>query len=109
MPRELAASSTVIRQGLLILLNGRSNDSRISLTGRKMAQQRGHDDYKVAWICPLEVEQIAALEMLDEEYPALPKSAADHNIYSLRAVNGHNIVIAGLYQPRNYSAATVVA
>ncbi|KAF3810750.1 hypothetical protein GCG54_00006658 [Colletotrichum gloeosporioides] len=74
-----------------------------------MAQQRGHDDYKVAWICPLEVEQIAALEMLDEEHPALPKSPADHNVYSLGAVNGHNIVIAGLYQPGNCSAATVVA
>ncbi|EQB54037.1 hypothetical protein CGLO_06170 [Colletotrichum gloeosporioides Cg-14] len=74
-----------------------------------MAQQRGHDDYKVAWICPLEVEQIAALEMLDEEHPSLPKSPADHNVYSLGAVNGHNIVIASLYQPGNCPAATVVA
>jgi hypothetical protein len=30
-----------------------------------------HDDYIVAWICPLEVEQIAAILMLDERYPRL--------------------------------------
>ncbi|KAF5521162.1 Nephrocystin-3 [Colletotrichum aenigma] len=74
-----------------------------------MAQKWRHDDYKVAWIFPLEVEQIAALEMLDDEHPALPKSPADHNVYSLGSINGHNIVVAGLYQPGNCPAATVVA
>ncbi|KAF6787862.1 NB-ARC and TPR domain protein, partial [Colletotrichum sojae] len=74
-----------------------------------MAQTRSRDDYKVAWICPVEVEQIAAMEMLDEEHPALPKSPADHNVYSLGSINGHNIVIAGLHQPGNCPAATVVA
>ncbi|KAF6803118.1 NB-ARC and TPR domain protein [Colletotrichum sojae] len=74
-----------------------------------MAQQRSRDDYKVAWICPLEVEQIAAMGMLDEEHPALPKSPTDHNVYSLGSINGHNIVIAGLHQPGNCPAATVVA
>ncbi|KAJ0386744.1 hypothetical protein COL922a_003675 [Colletotrichum nupharicola] len=74
-----------------------------------MSQERGRDDYKVAWICPLEVEQIAAMEMLDEEHPAIPKSSADHNIYSLRSINSHNVVIAGLHQPGNCPAATVVA
>lgn len=79
------------------------------MDNRKMAQKWRHDDYKVAWICPLEVEQIAALEMLDDEHPALPKSPADHNVYSLGSINGHNIVVAGLYQPGNCPAATVVA
>ncbi|KAF4486533.1 Nephrocystin-3 [Colletotrichum fructicola Nara gc5] len=74
-----------------------------------MSQERSRDDYKVAWICPLEVEQIAAMEMLDEEHPVLPKSSADHNVYSLGSINGHNIVIAGLHQPGNCPAATVVA
>ncbi|KAE9567465.1 hypothetical protein CGMCC3_g16384 [Colletotrichum fructicola] len=74
-----------------------------------MTQERSRDDYKVAWICPLEVEQIAAMEMLDEEHPALPKPPADHNVYSLGSINGHNIVIAGLHQPGNCPAATVVA
>ncbi|KXH54068.1 hypothetical protein CNYM01_13980 [Colletotrichum nymphaeae SA-01] len=67
------------------------------------------DDYKVAWICPLEVEQIAAMEMLDEEHEALPQPAADHNVYSLGSINGHNVVITGLHQPGNCPAATVVA
>ncbi|KAK1837689.1 NB-ARC and TPR domain protein, partial [Colletotrichum chrysophilum] len=75
----------------------------------KMSQERSRDDYKVAWICPLEVEQIAAMEMLDEEHPAIPKSSADHNVYSLGTINGHNVVIAGLHQPGNCPAATVVA
>ncbi|KAF4882662.1 Nephrocystin-3 [Colletotrichum fructicola] len=74
-----------------------------------MSQERSRDDYKVAWICPLEVEQIAAMEMLDEEHPAIPKSSADHNVYSLGTINGHNVVIAGLHQPGNCPAATVVA
>ncbi|KAJ0334969.1 hypothetical protein KNSL1_013677, partial [Colletotrichum chrysophilum] len=74
-----------------------------------MTQERSRDDYKVAWICPLEVEQIAAMEMLDEEHPALPKPPADHNVYSLGSINGHNVVIAGLHQPGNCPAATVVA
>ncbi|KAK1838706.1 NB-ARC and TPR domain protein [Colletotrichum chrysophilum] len=73
-----------------------------------MSQERSRDDYKVAWICPLEVEQIAAMEMLDEEHPMLPKSSADHNVYSLGSINGHNIVIAGLHQPGNCPATTVV-
>ncbi|OLN92295.1 hypothetical protein CCHL11_01356 [Colletotrichum chlorophyti] len=73
-----------------------------------MTQERNRDDYKVAWICPLEVEQIAAMEMLDEEHRALPQSPADHNVYSLGSINGHNVVIAGLYQPGNNPAATVV-
>ncbi|KAK1837902.1 NB-ARC and TPR domain protein, partial [Colletotrichum chrysophilum] len=74
-----------------------------------MSQERSRDDYKVAWICPLEVEQIAAMEMLDEEHPAPPKPPADHNVYSLGSINGHNVVIAGLHQPGNCPAATVVA
>jgi hypothetical protein len=38
--------------------------SAANVAKRKLA----HDDYTVGWICPLEVEQIAALEMLDEEH-----------------------------------------
>ncbi|KAK1992428.1 purine and uridine phosphorylase [Colletotrichum falcatum] len=74
-----------------------------------MTNNLSHDKYKVAWICPLEVEQIAAMEMLDEEHKDLPQSAADHNVYSLGSINGHNVVIAGLHQPGNCPAAMVVA
>ncbi|THZ28560.1 ankyrin repeat protein [Aureobasidium pullulans] len=68
-----------------------------------------HDDYTVAWICPLEIEQIAALEMLDTEHPKLSQSANDHNVYTLGSVKGHNVVVAGLPTAGNCSAATVVA
>lgn len=67
------------------------------------------EDYTVAWICPLEVEQIAALEMLEEEHHRLPQPANDHNVYNLGSINGHNVVVAGLHTTGNCSAATVVA
>jgi len=54
------------------------------------------------------VEQIAAMEMLDEEHKRLPQSSTDHNVYSLESIARHNIVIAGLHQPGNSPAATVV-
>ena len=74
-----------------------------------MSRKRlSHEDYTVGWICPLEVEQVAALEMLDEEHERLPQPRADHNVYSLGSIGGHNVVIAGLHQPGNNPAATVV-
>ncbi|KAF4633060.1 hypothetical protein G7Y89_g5056 [Cudoniella acicularis] len=73
-----------------------------------MAKKLSHGDYTVGWICPLEVEQIAAMEMMDEEHERLPQPPTDHNVYSLGNIAGHNVVIAGLYQPGNSPAATVV-
>ncbi|KAF9872076.1 hypothetical protein CkaCkLH20_10413 [Colletotrichum karsti] len=73
-----------------------------------MTNRLQHGDYRVAWICPMEVEQIAAEEMLDEEHDDLPQSEADHNVYKLGSINGHNIVIAGLHETGNCSAAAVV-
>lgn len=73
-----------------------------------MSKKLTHDDYTVGWICPLEVEQIAALEMLDEEHERLPQPPADHNVYNLGSIAGHNVTIAGLHQPGNNSAAMVV-
>ena len=67
-----------------------------------------HGDYTVGWICPLEVELVAALEMLDEEHESLPQSPTDHNVYSLGSIRGHNVVVAGLHTPGNNLAATVV-
>ncbi|KAI5206737.1 ankyrin repeat protein [Aureobasidium subglaciale] len=68
-----------------------------------------HDDYLVAWICPLEVEQVAALHMLDERHQRLPQPESDHNAYNLGSINGHNVVVAGLHTVGNCSAATVIA
>jgi hypothetical protein len=67
-----------------------------------------HEDYTVGWICPLEVEQIAALEMLDKEHTVLPQPATDHNKYNLGSIGGHNVVIAGLPVIGNNSAVAVV-
>lgn len=68
-----------------------------------------HEAYRIAWICPLEVEQIAAVEMLDEEHHGLPQKPADHNVYQLGSINNHNVVIAGLPSAGNCPAATVIA
>ncbi|OJJ46466.1 hypothetical protein ASPZODRAFT_66090 [Penicilliopsis zonata CBS 506.65] len=67
-----------------------------------------HDAYKVGWICALEIEQIAAMEMLDEEHEPLPQPENDTNIYSLGSINDHNVIIVGLPSMGNCSAATVV-
>jgi hypothetical protein len=48
------------------------------------------------------------MEMLDEEHERLPQLVTDHNVYTLGSIAGHNVVIAGLYQPGNSPAAIVV-
>jgi nucleoside phosphorylase len=67
-----------------------------------------HEDYTVGWICSSEVEQVAALEMLDEEHERLTQSLVDHNVYTLGSIGGHNVVISGLHAPGNNPAATAV-
>ncbi|VUC33292.1 unnamed protein product [Clonostachys rosea] len=66
------------------------------------------ESYRVGWICPLEVEQLAAMQMLDEKHERLSQSPSDNNVYNLGSINGHNVVIAGLHQAGNCPAATVV-
>lgn len=73
-----------------------------------MSSGRRHQDYAIGWICPLPVEQTVALLMLDETHDRLSQQPADQNIYTLGSIGGHNIVIAGLHQPGNSPAATVV-
>ncbi|KAL5047498.1 nucleoside phosphorylase domain-containing protein [Aspergillus fruticulosus] len=65
-------------------------------------------DYTVAWISPLEVEQAAALLMMDEEHERLPQAAADPTVYNLGSIGHQNVVIAGLPSTGNASAATVI-
>ncbi|KAF5026384.1 hypothetical protein F66182_1512 [Fusarium sp. NRRL 66182] len=72
------------------------------------SKRLNHRDYRVAWICPLEVEQVAAMEMLDEEHQSLPQPRMDTNIYNLGSINNHNVVIAGLPKVGNCATATVV-
>jgi nucleoside phosphorylase len=66
-----------------------------------------HEAYRVGWICALEVEQVAAMAMLDEEHESLPQPSGDTNIYGLGSINSHNVVIAGLPTPGNNPAAAV--
>ncbi|KAJ5621451.1 nucleoside phosphorylase domain-containing protein [Penicillium herquei] len=70
--------------------------------------QRSVADYTVGWICALPVELAAAKAILDEIHPRI--SRTDHGIYTLGALDGHNIVIAclpaGVY---GTSSASIVA
>ncbi|THC89018.1 hypothetical protein EYZ11_011538 [Aspergillus tanneri] len=70
-----------------------------------------HDDYTVAWICALPLEIAAAKIMLDEVHPPLSQTHADHNVYTLGSISGHNVVVAclpaGVYG--TISASTVVS
>ena len=74
-----------------------------------MPKKLQREDYTIGWICPLEVEQIAALEMLDEEHERLSQQSTDHNVYTLGSIGGHNVVIASLPATGNNPAASVVA
>lgn len=65
-----------------------------------------HDDYTVGWICALNVEHVAAQELLDEEHEGLEYVPQDNNNYTLGSIGKHNVVIASL-PPRGTSVATV--
>ncbi|KAI1327072.1 nucleoside phosphorylase domain-containing protein [Xylariaceae sp. FL0255] len=60
------------------------------------AQPRTHNDYTVGWVCALPKEQTAAIAMLDQEHPDLPKLPNDPNTYTLGSIGDHNIVITCL-------------
>jgi hypothetical protein len=55
-----------------------------------------YKDYTVGWICALELEQAAAVALLDSEHPRLPSITGDPNRYRFGSTNGHNIVVACL-------------
>ncbi|KAB8069053.1 ankyrin repeat-containing domain protein [Aspergillus leporis] len=70
-----------------------------------------HDDYAAAWVCALPLEMAAAKVMLNEVHPSLAQPKTDHNVYTLGAINGNNVVIACL-PAGNYGtipAATVLS
>ncbi|KAI1777143.1 ankyrin repeat protein [Hypoxylon cercidicola] len=52
--------------------------------------------YTVGWVCALPKEQAAAMAMLDERHPDLPKPANDSNTYTLGSIGNHNVVVACL-------------
>ena len=67
-------------------------------------------DYTVGWICAIDIEYIAACELLDEEYCSPPGQLLhDLNAYTFGRIGDHNVVIARLPKGRYgiVSAATV--
>lgn len=66
-----------------------------------------HDAYKVALICPLEVEMSAARYMLDEEHERLLPARGDTNQYILGQLSHHNVAIASL--PAGYQGTVSAA
>src|SRR2546421_942054 len=78
-----------------------------------MAKRRRprREDYTVGWVCALSIELAAAQEMLDEEHEGFDHNANDTNIYSLRRIGEHNVVIACLPEGQtgtNSAAAVAV-
>ncbi|KAK9850017.1 Nucleoside phosphorylase [Penicillium brevicompactum] len=85
-------------------------DGHPSPTNKKReTESRSHHDYTVGWICALPKEYVAAVAMLDERHPDLPRTPNDHNTYTLghievireandvtRYLGKHNIVVACL-------------
>ena len=60
------------------------------------SSSRKHSDYKVAWICALDVELTAAKTMLDNIHEELPRKSGDSNSYTLGSIGPHNVVIVCL-------------
>ncbi|KAL7758686.1 hypothetical protein ACKLNR_011113 [Fusarium oxysporum f. sp. zingiberi] len=71
------------------------------------------EQYKVAWIAPLEIEARAALCLLDERHHGrFPVSRGDDYIFEAGVMGGHNIIIATLPAGQEYgngSAAALVS
>ncbi|KAI3336945.1 hypothetical protein HD806DRAFT_23229 [Xylariaceae sp. AK1471] len=67
------------------------------------------NDYTVGWICAVEVELVAAQELLDEEHDTVDVPVNDNNTYTLGRIGQHNVVIASLphWQYGLVSAANV--
>ncbi|PYI23513.1 purine and uridine phosphorylase [Aspergillus violaceofuscus CBS 115571] len=65
-----------------------------------------HEDYTIACICPMGVEQAPVEAMLDEFHPDLP-SKRNQNSYTLGRIGVHNVVIAILPGIGLSSAAAV--
>ncbi|KAL2782847.1 hypothetical protein BJX66DRAFT_345468 [Aspergillus keveii] len=68
------------------------------------------DDYRIAWICALPLEAVAARAMLDRIHPS-PRGISDPYTYKFGELHGHHIVIGylpdGVYGTT--SAAAVVS
>lgn len=76
------------------------------MSGQVLKQK---EEYTVGWICPLNVETVAAIKMLDVRHKALPNEERDKNMYYYGSVGDHNVVIATLADEMGNSLAATVA
>ncbi|RKK71081.1 hypothetical protein BFJ69_g11241 [Fusarium oxysporum] len=68
------------------------------------------EQYKVAWIAPLEIEARAALCLLDERHHGrFPVSRGDDYIFEAGVTGGHNIIIATLPVGQEYGNGSAAA
>lgn len=65
-----------------------------------------HNDYRIAIICPMGLEQAPVEAMLDTTHPSLSYNR-DQNNYTLGRMGAHNIVIAAMPEIGNNNAAAV--
>lgn len=63
--------------------------------------------YTVAWICPLQIELVAALATLDEVHQELPQLEGDNNSYTLGKIAHHNVILAGSAEAGTHAAGQV--
>ena len=70
------------------------------------------EDYKIGWICALQIEAEAAIVMLDEEHEGrFPTIHGDDNTYTPGTIQDHNVIIVQLPKKETgtISAATSVS
>ncbi|KAF4456158.1 kinesin light chain [Fusarium austroafricanum] len=68
------------------------------------------DNYKVAWIAPLEIEAKAALYLLDERHHGrFSVGPGDDYVLQAGAMGGHNVVIATLPAGQEYGTGSAAA
>ncbi|KAF2232595.1 purine and uridine phosphorylase [Viridothelium virens] len=86
-------------------------DEGEKVSGGLRAQALSNDDFTVGWICALEIEELAAVELLDEEFdnfsPSMDKS--DWNKYRCGRIGEHKLVIASHPEAGTIQAAQCAA
>lgn len=69
-----------------------------------------HESYTIGWICSLDIELAAAMQMFDVAHQSLRQVAGDKNSYMLGSMCGHNVIVAVLPAGQmGIASATTVA
>lgn len=69
-----------------------------------------HESYTIGWICSLDIELAAAMQMFDVAHPSLRPVPGDKNSYMLGSMCGHNVIVAVLPAGQmGIASATTVA